>query len=170
MPDPMEELQGEYSSLDELAPRFVKLANSSTLGDKPTMAQTYTQLQDQIAELKAKAEALRKEEVAAVVAKMREDIKAFEITAQDLFGRILGKSAKGKSKSSALPKFADGTGNVWVGRGPRPQWLRDALAAGKRLEEFVFGGTPAKAQASAAPAAKKAAAKKASAKKAAAKK
>ena len=134
------------------------------------MAQTYAQLQDQIAELKAKAESLRKEEVAAVVGKMREDIKAFEITAQDLFGRILGKSAKGKSKSSALPKFADGTGNVWVGRGPRPQWLRDALAAGKRLEEFVFGAAQAKGQAAAAPAVKKAAVKKAAAKKAAAKK
>ena len=29
-----------------------------------------------------------------------------------------------------------GHGNTWVGRGKRPQWLRDALAAGKQLSDF----------------------------------
>jgi DNA-binding protein H-NS len=39
-------------------------------------------------------------------------------------------------------KFGDGQGNVWSGRGPRPHWLRDALNAGRRLEEFRAGGQP----------------------------
>jgi DNA-binding protein H-NS len=134
------------------------------------MAQTYSQLQFQIAELKSKADALRKEELAAVVGRMRADIKAYEITVQDLFGNLFGKAGKAKTKSSSQPKFGDGSGNVWVGRGPRPQWLRDALAAGKKLEEFVFGASAPKAEPAAAPAAKKVAAKKAAAKKAPAKK
>jgi DNA-binding protein H-NS len=130
------------------------------------MAQTYAQLQDQIAALQAEAQSLRKEELAAVIAKMREDIKAYNITAQDLFGKALGKGRAGKSKSSAEAKYADGTGNVWVGRGPRPQWLRDALAAGKRLEEFVFGAPKAEPVAAVKKAAVKKVARKAPAKKA----
>jgi DNA-binding protein H-NS len=35
------------------------------------------------------------------------------------------------------PRFRDAQGNVWVGRGPRPKWLREALASGKTLEEFA---------------------------------
>jgi len=132
------------------------------------MAQTYAQLQDQIAKLQAEAQRLRNEEVGAVAAKMREDIKAYGITVHDLFGKVLGKAKKSKSKSGAQAKYGDGTGNVWVGRGPRPKWLRDALAAGKRLEEFVFGAS--KAEHVAVPPAKKVAVKKAPAKKAPAKK
>ena len=29
------------------------------------------------------------------------------------------------------------SGNTWGGRGPRPQWLRDALANGKSLQDFA---------------------------------
>ncbi len=32
----------------------------------------------------------------------------------------------------------DGDGNTWVGRGPRPQWLRDALASGRSLGNFAI--------------------------------
>jgi DNA-binding protein H-NS len=132
------------------------------------MAQTYAQLQDQIAKLQAKADSVRNEELAAVMARIREDIKAYKITMQDLFGKSVGAARKGKAKSSRQAKYGDGAGNVWVGRGPRPQWLRDALAAGKKLEEFVFGAlAPA---APAAPAVRKSAKKSATAKKVSAKK
>ncbi|UUX97929.1 H-NS histone family protein [Aquabacterium sp. J223] len=39
------------------------------------------------------------------------------------------------AKSGA--KYRDNHGNEWVGRGKRPQWIKDALAAGKTLEEFA---------------------------------
>ena len=131
------------------------------------MAQTYAQLQRQIAKLQSEAEKLRNDEMTAVIAKMRADIRDFGISAQDLFGKVFGKPKKSKSKLNTEAKYADGQGNMWVGRGPRPKWLREALAAGRRLEEFVFGAPAAKA---AAPAAKKAARKTAPAKKAATKK
>ncbi len=41
------------------------------------------------------------------------------------------------SKSNKAARFRDNSGNAWVGRGPRPQWLRDALAAGKSLKDFA---------------------------------
>jgi hypothetical protein len=34
-------------------------------------------------------------------------------------------------------KFCDGAGNTWTGRGRRPKWLIEALAHGKRLEDFA---------------------------------
>jgi DNA-binding protein H-NS len=34
-------------------------------------------------------------------------------------------------------KFRDETGRTWGGIGKRPQWLRDALAAGKSLQDFA---------------------------------
>ena len=42
------------------------------------------------------------------------------------------------TKPPAVAKFSDGQGNTWVGRGKRPQWLRDALAAGKQLSDFAI--------------------------------
>jgi len=133
------------------------------------MAQTYAQLQDQIAKLQAEAESIRHAELAAVIAKLRSEIASHGITPQDLFGKDLGKLRKRSSKSTAQAKYADGAGNFWVGRGPRPKWLRDALAAGKRLEEFVFGGHTAKSASSSSAPARKSAVRKVSAKKAAAK-
>lgn len=134
------------------------------------MAQTYAELQEQIAQLQAEATQIRQAELAAVITKMRDDIRIYEITPQDLFGRVAGKAPKSPAAAKATPKFSDGKGNHWVGRGPRPQWLRDALAAGRRLEEFMFGAPAAKAEPVAAAAVKKATPKKVAAKKAATRK
>ncbi|WP_143044983.1 H-NS family nucleoid-associated regulatory protein [Variovorax sp. YR216] len=35
-----------------------------------------------------------------------------------------------------MPSYSDGSGNTWGGWGKRPNWLREALGAGKRLEAF----------------------------------
>ena len=117
-----------------------------------TMAQNYSQLQAHIAKLQSEAETLRKSELAEVIAKIRVAISAYGITREDLFG---GKSktssalksvaapmpaSKSKSKFGLTAKFADGTGNTWVGRGPRPTWLREALAKGKSLADFAVAG------------------------------
>lgn len=118
------------------------------------MADTYTDIVKQIEELKVKAEALRKAEVADVITKIREAIAVYGFTADDLFSNSPRKRAKRGSakakKSSAVSNgkrtssskasgkhYADGNGNTWSGRGPRPRWLRDALAAGHDLTEFL---------------------------------
>lgn len=46
----------------------------------------------------------------------------------------IGKGAK-KRKSKA--KFRDAAGHEWSGMGPRPGWLKDALAAGQTLEQLA---------------------------------
>lgn len=34
-------------------------------------------------------------------------------------------------------KYQDGAGNTWSGRGRRPRWIVEALAAGKTVEDFA---------------------------------
>ena len=41
------------------------------------------------------------------------------------------------AKPAAVVKFRNDTGGTWGGIGKRPQWLRDALNAGKQLGDFA---------------------------------
>lgn len=112
------------------------------------MTKTYTQVVKQIEALKIEAEKLRRNEVDGVVARIRDAIKFYNLSSSDLGlgGRPKGaakakpaaKRKKAKaSKSQAAVKFRNDTGGTWVGIGKRPQWLRDALAAGKTLQDFA---------------------------------
>ncbi len=107
------------------------------------MTQTYSQVTRQIAALQSKAEQLKKREIEGVVERIRAAIKAYGLTSEHLFGAASVTSrapAKG-GKRVAKQQYADGQGNVWGGMGPRPQWLRTALADGRRLEEFAQSGS-----------------------------
>lgn len=126
------------------------------------MAQTYTQIQRQIEALQKQAEKLKSSEVSGVVARIKEAIEHYGLTPAQLFGTnspgartAKSSSAKsggksGRAKGASLAAYADDAGNTWGGRGPRPRWLRDALAAGKTLEEFATGSASTKGAAPAA--------------------
>jgi DNA-binding protein H-NS len=112
------------------------------------MTKTYSQLMKQIDSLQREAQDVRRKEVAGVIDRIKEAIQAYNLTAADLGlaaapraakgGRKAGKAAaKGKAGKAVAPKFRDEAGNVWGGRGPRPAWLRTALAAGKKLSDFA---------------------------------
>lgn len=109
------------------------------------MAQsTYGQLQKQIEDLQAQAEKVKQREVEGVVAKIRDAIQVYGLTAEDLFRRRAETKKKTKTKNAVKVRapgtqYSDGAGNSWGGRGPRPQWLRDALAAGRQLNDFAVG-------------------------------
>ncbi|CAN5825754.1 hypothetical protein BH11PSE13_BH11PSE13_28500 [soil metagenome] len=115
------------------------------------MAQTYEQVQKQIELLQQRAQKLLQREAVGVIERIKEAIAHYGITAGQLgFETGTGPSLpsvkaapKGKSAASQSPKFSDGNGNVWSGRGPRPRWLREALAAGKTLEDFASVATTA---------------------------
>lgn len=106
------------------------------------MTKTYEQLIKQIDTLSREADKLKRKEREGVIARMKEAITIYDITAFDLGlskskGKPAGAHKAGKSKSARAARFRDDAGNIWVGRGPRPQWLRDALAAGKSLADFA---------------------------------
>lgn len=112
------------------------------------MSKTLAQLKKEIASLTREAEKLQRKEIEGVVARIKEAIEAYGLTAADLGlgGAKRGPKAaagkkvaakRGRRKSAGEAKFRDEAGNVWGGRGPRPKWLRDALNAGKQLSDFA---------------------------------
>jgi DNA-binding protein H-NS len=105
------------------------------------MAQSYLQVQKKIEQLQKQAEALRDSEIKGVVDRIKIAIAHYGLTAAHLgleLGRSGTRTRTGKAAGKSAP-FGDGTGNVWSGRGPRPHWLRDALQAGRSIEEFRLG-------------------------------
>ena len=115
----------------------------------PPMTKTYAQVMKQIDALSREAERLRRKEVDGVIARIKESIAAYGLTAADLglgakrgpkpgFKRATkGEKVNGKGKAVKAVRFRDDSGNTWVGRGHRPQWLKDALAAGKTMGDFA---------------------------------
>lgn len=122
------------------------------------MARTLSEIQAEINRLKKEADKIRSAEIKEVVGRIRKAIAHYGLTAQELFGKAsagTGTAAKGtgkrrgtaarqakagaaaKAKGPAVVRYRDDSGRTWVGRGKRPQWLRDALAAGKKLEDFA---------------------------------
>ena len=114
------------------------------------MARTYQEIQEQIEKLQTEAEAIRRKEIDGVIERIKEAISHYGLTPEDLGftgsggsqgrnrGPGKGRAAK-KSAANGAPvgvKYRDDEGNTWGGRGPRPRWLRNALAAGKTLEDF----------------------------------
>ena len=113
---------------------------------------TLASLNAQIAALQRQAEALRAKEVAEVVARIREAIDHYGLTAADLGLRnasskssktarsVPAKKARAKSGGRKAPrsiKFADRQGKVCRGSAKRPNWFRAALASGTKPEELL---------------------------------
>lgn len=125
------------------------------------MAKTYAQLNAEIEALKAKAEAALRKEAAGVIARIKDAIAHYGLTASDLG---LANDA-GRSRSAAQPKspakaatkskphaktkvpvkYRDQAGNSWTGRGSQPRWLAAAIAAGESIDSFSVDGAGAKA-------------------------
>lgn len=127
------------------------------------MAKTFAQLTKEIEALTSKAEMTRKKEMAGVVARIKAAVKAYGLTAGDLglsesTGRTASavspaklaettktvkrapRSAKGAGKSrkrKSSIRFRDSAGHAWTGMGPKPAWLKDALAGGTTLESLM---------------------------------
>ena len=102
--------------------------------------------------LQAQAEALRAKEVAGVVARIREAIVHYgsdsrrprprqrEVKAPKGAAVTAAPKSKVKTagkKTACTIKFADGKGGTWSGIGKRPNWFKDALAAGRKPEDLL---------------------------------
>ncbi|MBW8844943.1 MAG: H-NS histone family protein [Burkholderiales bacterium] len=117
------------------------------------MAKTLQGLLKQIEQLQKQADALRSREKTEVVARIKEAIAHYGITANELFGASPAKAtrkraatakAAGRTRKAAAKKpggnakYTDGTGRTWSGVGKRPNWFKDALAAGKQAEDLLI--------------------------------
>ena len=115
------------------------------------MAQSYKQIQKQIEALQRRADKIRDQEVKEVVDRIKVAIAHYGLTAGQLVFNAKSGSVNSKAKAKkAAPvraaKYSDGQGTSWSGMGQRPFWLRDALNAGRALEEFATESLPPKAQ------------------------
>lgn len=112
------------------------------------MPKSLAQIQKQIAALEAQASAVRKKEVGGVIARIKEAIAHYGLTAADL--GLSGRAPKAtkpakpgrkpgrkKSAKTGVIKYRDDAGNTWTGHGRRPQWFVAAVASGKKPEELL---------------------------------
>lgn len=118
------------------------------------MAKSLQGLLKQIESLQKQADALRSREKSEVIARIREAIAHYDITSAELFGaagvRVARKRAAAAAgtktrkaaakKPAGVAKYTDGAGRTWSGVGKRPNWFKDALAAGKQAEDLLVKG------------------------------
>jgi DNA-binding protein H-NS len=94
----------------------------------------------QRAALEKQIEDAARAERADAVAKVRALMADHGLSLADLGNRTASGKPKGASRGGGkvAAKYRDGaTGSTWSGRGLRPNWLKAALAAGKKLEDFA---------------------------------
>ena len=53
---------------------------------------------------------------------------------------LVSDSKRATTKTSSAPKYAhpENSSITWTGRGRRPNWVKEALEAGKSLEDFLI--------------------------------
>ena len=98
----------------------------------------HNQLNDLINKAQERQTELRKEKVVKLREKVHAMIKAEGYSFDDIFGGSRGKAKR--STGTVAPKYRN-PGNAeqtWSGRGKRPRWFNDALAAGKKEKDLAI--------------------------------
>ena len=108
----------------------------------------HAQLADLIERAQARQQSLAKERAAKVRAKIDALVKAEGLRLDEVLGSRTAPAAKkaraatkkaGKPRAKVKPKYRDPqSGLTWAGRGKRPRWFADALAAGKKEKDFLI--------------------------------
>lgn len=107
-----------------------------------TLAEINSQIKkhdEQIAQLRQQAEQLRNQERTGVIEEIRKKIAEYGLSASDLklSGRGPGRRAASTTAVRTAAKYRSPTGETWSGgRGRKPRWVTEALAAGKSLSDF----------------------------------
>jgi DNA-binding protein H-NS len=117
------------------------------------MAVTLAQLNKQITKLQREADLLKASQAKGVIARIREDISRYQLTAADLGFESASTPAKqrkapakaiakksgrnaGRTNVKGVIKFRDDAGRTWTGHGRAPGWFNQALESGRTREEL----------------------------------
>ena len=106
---------------------------------------TLTELIAQRSELEEKIKALTQTQRTEAIAQVRALMEENGLSLADL-GVKARAGEKGKAKIPQTPetaqkvaaKYRDEAGNTWSGRGLQPRWLRAAIEADKKIEDFAI--------------------------------
>ena len=96
-------------------------------------------LQDLLAQkaaLEQEIESTQKRERSDAVAKVRALMAEYGLTAADLSTKGTPRATATKGNQVAAKYRNAATGDSWSGRGLQPNWLKAALASGKKLTDF----------------------------------
>lgn len=98
------------------------------------MTTSYKELLAQREALEQAISQARQNEISSAVAKVRELVAEYGLTAQDIFPGRVAKSGAPKAVSKVAAKYRDtATGQTWTGRGKAPKWIE-----GKDRTPFVI--------------------------------
>jgi DNA-binding protein H-NS len=98
---------------------------------------TLQQLLEQKAVLEKEIETTRREAKADAIARVKSIMDEFGLTLADLGGKGGTNRTSPIKGSKVAAKYRNPlTGDSWSGRGLQPRWLKAALAAGRKVEEF----------------------------------
>jgi DNA-binding protein H-NS len=91
----------------------------------------------QKAAIEQKIEEAGRRQRSDAIARVKSLMAEHGLSIADLSARTSAKPAR-KAGAKVAAKYRDAaTGNSWSGRGLRPNWLKAALAAGRKLEDFA---------------------------------
>ena len=107
-------------------------------------SRSLTQLNVQVAQLQSQVEAIKAKEAVGVVARIKEAIEHYGLTAADLgfsgratkavnaAGKVAAKKTRKKAakKPAGVIRYRDEVGHAWTGHGKRPGWYLAAIESG----------------------------------------
>lgn len=104
----------------------------------------YLELRARGEKLLAEAEEMRVKELNDVIQDIKQKMKDYGLSAQDI-GLSGGgatrrkRSSSGPAKAKGKAKYRGPNGETWSGgRGRKPRWVTEALAKGKKIEDFAI--------------------------------
>ena len=129
------------------------------------MKKSYKQLMNDIAQMTATANKIRKEEIAHVKKDIQSKMAEYQLSLHDLGAAGVAanasarksisdsKATAGKTKAAKTPAKSAGkdkrsvvkpkykhakSGATWSGRGKTPRWMADEIKAGKKRDSFLI--------------------------------
>lgn len=85
------------------------------------------------------AQEVRQQEVAAIIADIKEQIKNHELRPEDLFPGISKTHTKANARQKREPRYRGPNGQTWGGgSGRKPDWVREIEAKGESIDKYLI--------------------------------
>jgi DNA-binding protein H-NS len=85
------------------------------------------------------AQEVRQQEVAAIIADIKEQIKTHELRPEDLFPGISKTHTKANGRQKREPRYRGPNGQTWGGgSGRKPDWVREIEAKGESIDKYLI--------------------------------
>jgi DNA-binding protein H-NS len=97
-------------------------------------------LEQLISDAKARIDVVKKQQYSELRKALEAQARSAGFDIYELFAAGRTRAAAAGDKKLVAPKYRNpsDTTQTWTGRGKQPHWVRDALAAGKTLEQLAI--------------------------------